>query len=59
MDQQVMFSSKHKSIDGCLVKAKSNKMGKFFIKLLSIDPKPSDLTKGRLLWAEPVYVAKY
>jgi len=30
MDQQVMFSSKHKSVDGCLVKAKSNKMGKFF-----------------------------
>lgn len=58
MDQQVMFSSKHKSLDVCLVKAKSNKMGEFY-QLLSIDPKPSDLTKGRPMWAEPVYVAKY
>lgn len=58
MDQQVMFSSKHKSLDVCQVKAKANKMGEFY-KLLSIDPKPSDLTKGRPLWAEPVYVAKY
>ena len=27
--------------------------------LLGIDPKPSDLIKGRPMWAEPVYVAKY
>jgi len=53
-----MFSSKHKSLDVCQVKAKANKMGEFY-KLLSIDPKPSDLTKGRPLWAEPVYVVKY
>ena len=59
MDQQVIFSGKHKSIDVCLAKAKSNKMGKLILESLSIDPKPSDLTKSRPAWAEPVYVAKY
>lgn len=65
MDQQVITNCKHKLINVCLVKAKACKYGLFFIsfiiknELLVIDPKPSDLIRGRPSRAEPVYVAKY
>lgn len=65
MDQQVIINSKHKLLYECLVKAYARKNGLLFLhyckktELFFIDPKPSDLIRGRPSRAEPVYVAKY
>jgi len=56
MDQQVKEFSKRNSREERVVQANRKKL---VVELLSLNPKPSDLTKSRPLGAEPVYVAKY
>lgn len=55
MDQQVKITSKRNLIKERVAQANR----KTFVKLVVLNPKPSDLTKSRPLRAVPIYVAKY